>query len=274
MRLFSQDPRQSCVPFLPAVLSAGRAILVLMTSNRQRLSSKKGVDFALGFTALVAGVLGGGMWYASVQAREEAALVESLPEQGAEALRGRSAGQAVLVSGTLAADNPVLFRRFVAYLHYEPHRERSSKSTRTDWRVRQRFTPPLWVETATGRVLVRNDTYALGAATGEPSELAERGSSAWLDDEGRKVWEPSRPSSGPQWYTGFEPGQGVVVLGTVARGGDAPELEATRVFGGSRAELVSSARGAATLFRIFAFVLTPISLAALVALVVRLARRR
>ncbi len=245
-----------------------------MTSNRKRPESRKGVYFALGFTALVAGVVGGGMWYASSQARKEAELVASLPEQTADGLKGLSAGQAVLVAGTLAADNPALFRRFVAYLHYEPHRETSGNSTRTNWRVRRRFTPPLWVETAGGRVRVRNNTYELGAAAEEPSELAERGSSAWLDEEGRKVWDRSDPSSGPQWYTGFEAGQGVVVLAKVAQGGAAPELEATRVFGGSRAELLASARGAATFFRIFAFVLLPISLAALGALAWQLARGR
>lgn len=244
-----------------------------MTSNRQRPGSQKGVYLALGLTALVAGLVGGGMWFASVQSREEAALVESLPEVGAEALRGLGVGQSVLVSGTLAADNPVLFRRFVAYLHYEPHRERSNNSTRTDWRVRERFTPPLWVETATGRVRVRNNAYELGAATKEPSELAERGPSAWQDEKGRGGWDRSRPSTGPQWYTGFEPGQPVVVLATVARGGEAPEVEARRVFGGSRAELVASAKGAATFFRIFALVLLPLSLAALVGLVWKLARR-
>lgn len=245
-----------------------------MTSkNRKRPGSGKAVYFALGFAALVAGVVGSAMWYSSVHAQKEAELVASLPEVGADALREQRAGQAVLVAGTLAGDNPVLFRRFVAYLHYEPHRESSNNSTRTNWRVRERFTPPLWVETATGRVLVRNNTYELGAATEEPVGLGERGSSAWQDEQAHRMWDRSNPSSGPQWYTGFEPGQAVVVLATVARAGAAPELEASRVYGGTREQLLESARGAATVFRVFAFVLIPLSLAALGALVWKLVRR-
>jgi hypothetical protein len=87
------------------------------------------------------------------------------------------------------------------------------------------------------------------------------------------VWDRSTPSAGPQWYTGFEPGQGVVVLATVAQAGAGPELEARRVFGGTREQLIASARGAATVFQIFALVLIPLSLAALGALILKLVRR-
>lgn len=244
-------------------------------SSTNRQTSKK-VYIALGITLLVTGALAGGMWYASSQARREAAQVESLQAVGAEALGEQRVGEDVLVAGTLAKDNPARFRGFVAYLHYEPRRDRdaSGGTTRTKWRVRERVTPPLWLETPGGRVRIGNSTYALGTARKEPSELAERGSTSWRDENEGRVWNRSEPSTGPQWYTGFEAGESVVVLGKLTRGGAAPEVEAVRVFGGSREEMVSSAKGAATLFGIMAWVFAPISLAALVGLVWQLSRRR
>jgi hypothetical protein len=220
----------------------------------------------LGFVVLVSGALAATMRYGARQALEEARQVDALPVSDARTLREKTAGEPVLVEGTLAGDNPVLFRRFVAYVHHEPYVDTSGSSEQTRWRERQRFTPPLWLETPTGRVRLRNESYLIGAATGEPGELGERGPTSWKDEEGRRVWDPSNPSSGPQWYTGFEAGQAVVVAGTLASAGQLPELEASRLFGGSKADMVSSARRSARLFQVAFWVLAPLSALALLAL--------
>jgi hypothetical protein len=222
-----------------------------MTSNRRR---SKAVWLALGFAALVSGALAGGMGYASHLSGEEAGQAEALPVLDASTLGEKSPGEAVLVAGKLASDNPVRFRRYVAYLHFEPYRDTSGSSPRTRWRVRERVTPSLLVETGSGRVRIRNEDYQLGAATGQ-------------DERGEGGWDPSRPSTGSQWYTGFEAGQDVVVLGSLASGGATPELNATRVFGGTKAELVASARSSARFFQIASWVLALVCAAVLLGLV-------
>ncbi|HEX5750580.1 MAG TPA: hypothetical protein VFZ09_30410 [Archangium sp.] len=235
-----------------------------MTSNRRR---SKGVWLALGFAALVSGALAVAMGYSSRVAREEAGQAESLPVLEASTLGGMAPGETVLVGGRLASDNPVRLRRYVAYLHFEPYRDTSGSSARTRWRVRERVTPPLLLETGSGRVRIRNEDYQLGAATKEPGELDERGPTSWRDEKDEGAWDPSRPSTGTQWYTGFEAGQDVVVLGSLASGGAAPEVNATRVFGGTKAELVASARSSAGFFQIAAWVLALVCAAALLGLV-------
>jgi hypothetical protein len=249
-----------------------------MSSPQRRSSGKnrqdsKWLPLTLGFVAGVSGLLAAGMGYGSRELQRESDRAASLSAQGASSLREGHTGEDVLVEGKLASDNPVLFHGLVTYLHYEPYKHTTGNSWETRWRVRKRFTPPLWVDTGSGRVRIRNEDYELGAATDEPGALAERGSTSWKDEEGRKVWDLAVPSSGPQWYTGFEPGQGVVVLGTLARGGETPEVEAVRVFGGTQAELVASARSGARLFLIMAWVLGPLSVAALLGLGWVLARR-
>ncbi|QRK09467.1 hypothetical protein JQX13_04825 [Archangium violaceum] len=192
----------------------------------------------------------------------------------AATLGGLRPGEAVLVTGRLASDNPVLFRRYVAYLHHEPYRDTSGSTARTRWRVKERVTPALLVETPSGgRVRIRNEDYAIGAATKEPGELDERGPTSWKDEKSEGSWDPSRPATGSQWYTGFEAGQDVVVLGTLASGGETPEVNATRVFGGTREELVASAQGSARFFQIASWVLSLVCAAALVALVWPVLRR-
>jgi hypothetical protein len=235
-----------------------------MTSNPRR---SKAVWLALGFAALVSGALAGGMGYASHLAGEEAGQAESLPVSDASTLSGKSPGEAVLVAGKLASDNPVRFRRYVAYLHFEPYRDTSGSSPRTRWRVRERVTPSLLVETGSGRVRIRNEDYQLGAATGEPGELDERGPTSWRDEKDEGAWDPARPSTGSQWYTGFEAGQDVVVLGSLASGGATPEVNATRVFGGTKAELVASAQSSARFFQIASWVLALVCAAVLLGLV-------
>jgi hypothetical protein len=232
-------------------------------SSRENQKDSKWLPLTLAFVAGVSGLLSVGLGYASRELRLESERAGSLSVQGASTLREGRAGEDVLVAGTLASDNPVLFHGFVAYLQYEPYKHTSGNSWETRWRIRERRTPSLWVETKSGRVRIRNEDYQLGTAKDGPGELSERGPSAWKDDEGRKTWDLSVPASGPQWYTGFEPGQGVVVLGTLLRGGEMPEVSAARVFGGTQEEMVASARSGARLFLIFSWVLGVVALAGL-----------
>ncbi|MFP2903927.1 hypothetical protein ACLESD_02400 [Pyxidicoccus sp. 3LFB2] len=242
-----------------------------MSLQRRR---SKGLWLALGFAALVSGALAVGMAYASHLSRQEAGQAEALSVETAATLGRRQPGEAVLVTGRLAGGNPVLFRRYVAYLHYEPYRDTSGSSARTRWRVKERFTPALLLEDGSGQVRIRNEDYQLGAATKEPGELDERGPTSWKDEKDEGAWDPSTPSTGSQWFTGFEAGQEVVVLGTLAQGGTAPEVNATRVFGGTQEELVASAKRSAFFFQLAAGVLALVCAASVLALVWPVLRRK
>lgn len=244
-----------------------------MTANRRRSPR---VWLALAFGAGVSGALAGGMYFAARLSGEEASETAALPVSDAAGLRALGPGRRVLVAGRIAPDAPTPFRRFVAYLHYEPYRDTSGSTPRTRWRVAERVTPPFRLETGAGAVRVGEGRYQLGTAAEGPDELDERGPSVWREERGGDTWDPSRPATGAQWYTGLEPGEPVVVWGTLAAGGEVPEVKAVRVFAGTRDALVAAARGSARFFQVAAGVLAGVCLGFLLALgwpLVRPARR-
>ncbi len=207
------------------------------------LKSGRGL-LMVGLVALVSGAVGIGTGLASSKSRKEGRVARALDVWDTATLNRLAPGDAVLVGGTLARDNAVLFRDYVAYLEYAPHKKRFSGSRwrKTHWREERRATPELRVETATGGVRVSNTDYQLGAATPAPEkDVDEWGPTSWkgVREGDASVTDLLGPRE--RWYTGFKAGERVVILGTLVNTGDTPEVKAQRVFSGTQQDLVRAA---------------------------------
>lgn len=209
------------------------------------LKSGRGL-LIVGLVALVSGAVGIGTGLASSKSRKEGRVARALDVWDTATLNRLAPGDPVLVGGTLARDNAVLFRDYVAYLEYEPYKKRfsssSSRRRKTHWREERRATPELRVETATGGVRVSNTDYQIGAATPAPeNDVDEWGPTSW---KGVREGDPGATGllgSRERWYTGFKAGERVVILGTLVNTGDTPEVKAQRVFSGTQQDLVRAA---------------------------------
>jgi hypothetical protein len=142
----------------------------------------------------------------SIAARH--ARMQALPSPDAAALSDLPAGREVLLDGRIAADQPVLFRDFVAFVKEEEDRDRRDDEHKS-WKVRDRQAPPLRLARAGDEpIRVVNYGYRMSPKT-------------WWHDES-KIIETR--------YNGLVAGEAVVVHGRVAPGG----LEAIEVASGTR----------------------------------------
>src|SRR5688572_25639678 len=73
----------------------------------------------------------------------EHARLEALPSPDAIMLTDLPAGLEVLIEGRIAADQPVPYRNFVAYVKEEERRDKKDGDGRGDWKVVETVTPPL-----------------------------------------------------------------------------------------------------------------------------------
>jgi hypothetical protein len=146
------------------------------------------------------------------------AQLVALPSPDAVVLADTPPGREVLIDGRIAADQPMLFRNFVAFLKEEEQRGKSDDDP-TEWKVRERQAPPLHIErTGDESIRVVNFAYGLwGAKT------------SWRDES--KVIDTR--------YTGLVSGEAVVVRGRTAVGG----IEAIEVASGTRASYLAEVAG-------------------------------
>jgi hypothetical protein len=167
----------------------------------------------------------------SDSAERDAVRAEALPVATADLLRLRADGDAVLVEGRLAPDNPPRFRDFVAYRRERyAGTEESGGKEREVWTHVETVAPPLAVETAAGCVAIVNERYEL---MGAPRR--------WGD--GTRSTTFFGPASERAY--GFFAGDRVTVdARVVASGRRERTLEAVRLFGGDRADYLTALRGA------------------------------
>jgi hypothetical protein len=138
-------------------------------------------------------------------------------------LRELSDGQEVLIEGTIDPRTPARFQAFAAY-------ERALHVTDNDltsdiWAVEEQVTPPLWIALADGQtVRVINESYQLRHPV-----------STWV--------QPGNSGRSPTRYSGLQIGDRVTVIGTLTSSAEGPELAASLIAGGTRAEWLADEGG-------------------------------
>ncbi len=143
------------------------------------------------------------------------------------------AGNPILIEGRVSDRNPVNLEAhgFVAYLR-EGRAVVNARGTPSpgNWSVRERVTPPLWLELSGGLVYIENDDYDL-----EKGKTIEVTPSAFHRYSGTR-------------YNGIEIGDPVIAVGAVSARGAQPHLKADFVARGTHASYVASQRNAGVIF--------------------------
>ena len=167
-----------------------------------------GVGLALGIAGYLVMTYSPG----SIAARH--AQMSSLPAPSVVGLTDMPAGREVLVDGRIGANQPKLFRDFVAFVKEEEERD-SRDRDRTEWKVRERKAPPLTVVLTDDDVVrIVNSDYRMSAKT------------SWSDHMfGRETR-----------YSGFVAREAVAIHARVVSGG----LEAIEVAAGTRASYLQA----------------------------------
>lgn len=171
----------------------------------------------VGIVLLAAGVFT--MTYVPRMLDTERARLVRLPVVEGAAASDTPAGREVVVEGRISAEQPAVFRDFVAYVSEE---REQTEGTPDPWRWRERRTPHLLIETPGGGTRVVNDTYDL-----------RNPEASWID--------PRTINRVERRYSGLRPGEPVVIVGTTAAGGVAAEFVAP---GTRESYLRSQERGA------------------------------
>jgi hypothetical protein len=127
----------------------------------------------------------------------EHARLSVLPAPSAVSLTDTPYGREIIVEGTIAPDQPLLYRDFVAYIRQEERRS-DRDPDRKEWKEVERRTPPLRLVAEGGRIAVVNGDYSLAWATTQ-----------WHDPE--RIIDT--------YYSGLVVGERVFVRGRVADGG-------------------------------------------------------
>jgi len=175
--------------------------------------------FIVGGIGLLLGAAGFVVWHfvPGMVAAEHARLA-ALPSPDAVSLTDTPAGREVIVEGRIAADQPVRFRNFVAYVKEEEQRDKKERERSGNWKVVETVTPPLRVIVGgEGSVRVVNASYRVTSTT------------QWTDDA--QIIDTH--------YSGLVPGEAVFILGTTVAGG----LEAATVGSGTRASYLAMVAG-------------------------------
>ena len=164
------------------------------------------------------------------QASAEADRATRLAPLSVAALDDSPPGREALVEGRVSARNRALFQGFVAYVREE---YRGSDDDHKDkWSEDERRTPRLLIDLAGGAVALADDRYDLD---NPPHAWQEPGALTWNGFAGE----------GTKRYRGFQAGDIVMVIGTLAPGREGMLLRAERVYGGTRSAYIAERRSTA-----------------------------
>jgi hypothetical protein len=194
-------------------------------------NSAIGPIFLIGFGLVFVAI---GIFMATVGARQagaEAERAERLRPLSVAALDDSQPGREALIEGRISNRNPALFQEFVAYVR-EEYRG-SDEDDRERWEEDERRTPPLLIELADGIVSLANDSYILDSPPHH-----------WQESQSARAWN-SLTGEGTKRYRGFQAGDAALAIGTLAPGSAGLELQAERVYGGTRDSYIADRRQAA-----------------------------
>jgi hypothetical protein len=159
------------------------------------------------------------------QASAEAERAERLRPLTVAALDDSQPGREALIEGRISARNPSLFQEFVAYIR-EEYRG-NDEQDREKWEEDERRTPPLLIEVADGIVPLAGERYILD----NPPHV-------WHESQSSRAWN-SLTGDGTKRYRGFRAGDMALVIGTLVPGSEGMELQAERVYGGTRSGYIA-----------------------------------
>jgi hypothetical protein len=162
------------------------------------------------------------------QAGAEAERAERLVPLTAAALEDSQPGREALIEGRISAKNAALFQAFVVYVR-EEYRG-SDDQDREKWEEDERRTPPLLIEVADGIVQLAGDRYIL-----------DRPPHTWAESQSSLAWN-GVTGEGTKRYRGFQAGDTATVIGTLVPGSEGMELQAERVYGGTRSSYIADRR--------------------------------
>jgi hypothetical protein len=185
------------------------------------------IGFGLVFLAL-------GIFLATVgaqQAGAEAERAERLRPLDVAALDDGQPGREALIEGRISDRNSALFQQFVAYVR-EEYRG-SDDQDREQWAEDERRTPPLLIEVADGVVSLANSSY-----------IVDSSPHIWPESQTSRTWN-GFTGEGTKRYRGFQAGDVVLAIGTLAPGSEGMELQAERVYGGTRSSYIADRRRSA-----------------------------
>jgi hypothetical protein len=195
----------------------------------------------IGLIGLVFVLIGAGInIFGPRSVMEHIADIESLPVVSSGSVRNRAIDSRILIEGTIAVDNPTLFREYVAYIR-EEYRGTDSDDDPI-WSEDERRTPALLIALSGGTAQLANTDYRLT----EP--LVHRQEPDIL------VWN-GITGEGTHRYEGIVAGSRVTVVGRVVRGSEDPEFAAEFVAGGTRAEYLEQQRRNADSFGIVGLII-------------------
>jgi hypothetical protein len=177
--------------------------------------------------------------FGSRAANAAADRAEQLPPMSAAGIEDSVPGRTVLVEGRISARNPTRFRDFVAYVREEYRGEDDDGDS--EWREDERVTPPLLIEVARNVVAIGNDTYRLDTA-----------SQHWQESSTLR-WN-SFTGEGTKRYQGFAANDIVMLIGVVAPGQEGQVVHAEFIYGGARADYITSQRNTAKILPWFGLV--------------------
>lgn len=146
---------------------------------------------------------------------------EQLAPVSAEALLDSSPGREVLLEGRISANNPTLYRNFVAYVREEYRDEFFDGDTTQRWVEVERATPPLLITVAGGDVRLANDDYTFDTTAVTIEEVAPTVTRGAVQARGYMANNP------------------VVAIGHVVEDGT---VKAEFLYSGSRADYVAEMR--------------------------------
>ena len=187
-----------------------------------------GPIFLIGFGLVFLAI---GLIMATVAARQagaEAARAEQLRPLTVAMLDDSQPGREALVEGRISDRNPALFQQFVAYIR-EEYRGRDDDD-REKWEEDERRTPPLLIDLADGIVPLANDNYALDSPP-----------HTWQESQSSLVWN-GFTGEGTKRYRGLRAGDAALAIGTLVAGPEGLELQAERVYGGTRDSYIADRR--------------------------------
>ena len=175
----------------------------------------------VGGVGLVLGLAGAAVTHfiPGIAAAEHARLV-ALPSPDARSIGSTPIGTEVIAEGRISRAQPAHFREFVAYIKEEEERDATQRERRGYWKIVERVTPALALESGDGVLRLVNTNYAITSPA-----------TRWRDRS--KVIDTA--------YSGLVASEPVFVHGRVAAGG----LEAIAVGSGTRtSHLATMARHA------------------------------
>ncbi|PDW03357.1 hypothetical protein [Candidatus Viridilinea mediisalina] len=176
-----------------------------------------------GLVFVVMGV--GGGFFVARETQQQADRIAQLDPLSASAVAQADHGQEVLVEGVISADNPTLYRNFVAYREERLEHDGDDDLT---WRRLGTTTQPLRLE-AGGVIQISNQDYRLnGSHVTSPST--------------------SRNRPGELRYSGIVHGRTVTAIGNIVQSGNERTVNAHVIFAGTQEQFIRSQRTGSFIF--------------------------